>query len=51
MNQDDYVLITNHDYQKEFGVAGESKTIDKLIERLTENFKIEMEHLSSNAAR
>jgi hypothetical protein len=43
LNKDDYVLITNHDYQKEFGIAAESKTIDKLIERLNENFKTEIE--------
>ena len=43
MHPDDYVLITNHDYRKEFGVAAESKTIDKLIERLTKNFKVEID--------
>jgi hypothetical protein len=43
LNPDDYVLITNHDYQKEFGVAASGKIIDKLTERLNEAFNTEME--------
>lgn len=31
MNRDDFLLITNHDYQKEFGLIGESEVIEKLL--------------------
>ena len=34
LNENDYLIITNHDYQSEFGVIGNSQIIAKLIERL-----------------
>lgn len=33
MNEGDYLLITNHDYQKEFGLIGNDYVIEALIER------------------
>lgn len=43
LNPDDYVLITNHDYQKEFGIAGNIEVIERLIVRLNNNFKTDSE--------
>lgn len=34
MDEDDYLVITNYDYQKEFGLIGNSKIIENLTEKL-----------------
>lgn len=34
MNNDDYLLVTNYDYQKEFGLVGNYRIIKELIEKL-----------------
>jgi hypothetical protein len=34
MNENDYLIITNYDYQKEFGVIANNKVIEQLISKL-----------------
>ena len=34
INEDDYLIITNHDYQEEFGLVGNYKIIEVLIKQL-----------------
>lgn len=36
INEDDYLLITNHSYQKEFGLIGNDRILEKLTEKLLE---------------
>ncbi|MEX2477944.1 MAG: hypothetical protein WD357_05875 [Gracilimonas sp.] len=36
LNSDDYLIITNHDYQKEFGINAEKAIIDKLKDKFRE---------------
>ena len=33
MNEDDYLIATNHDYQEQFGVSGKADIIDKIISK------------------
>ena len=42
LNPEDYLLITNHDFQKQFGVAGKKEIVERLIERLTNTFKTDI---------
>ena len=43
LNKDDYILITNHDYQRDFGITANEQIIDKIFEILKEenNYKEE----------
>ena len=36
MNEDDYVIATNHDYQEEFGLAGKAEIIEQIISKFNE---------------
>ena len=36
LNESDYVLVTNHDYQSEFGVTADRKIINVLLDRLNQ---------------
>ena len=40
---DDYVLVTNHDYQKEFGIAASEEIVTNLIKQLNKQFTLKSE--------
>ena len=36
MNEDDYLIATNHDYQNEFGLTGNVEIIEQVVSRFNE---------------
>ena len=36
MNQDDYVIATNHDYQEQFGLTGRAEIIEQIISKFND---------------
>ena len=36
MNQDDYVIATNHDYQEQFGLTGKAEIIEQIISKFND---------------
>jgi hypothetical protein len=49
LNPEDYLVITNHDYQQEIGVSALPKITDKLIEQLGKTFTLKVEPLILNS--
>jgi hypothetical protein len=43
LNEDDYILITNHDYQKDFGICGNEQIINKLEKKIFEFDNVDIE--------
>ena len=36
MNEDDYLIATNHDYQEQFGVCGKTNIIEQIVSKFSE---------------
>ncbi|PHR87938.1 MAG: hypothetical protein COA80_18470 [Leeuwenhoekiella sp.] len=36
INEDDYIIATNHDYQEQFGLTGKKEIIEQIISKLNE---------------
>jgi hypothetical protein len=45
LNDDDYILITNHDYQTQFGIASKNKITESLVQKLTDSSSIEIKRI------